>query len=294
MSPLLPSIAIGLALASVLLLDFPNLFRGWWSRQRIASHLLAITSGTLLAVADLGLLCDLAGQAFSALGLLRLLRDSGILLELGEVAELRYCGLGVYALAPREASDNTNQCPECTEADFEADFEEVEEVELSASAFAPAGGEETEVPAFAAVPVSVEFLGSGDASTIDPLFDVRAHAWALDVLARSCHQESRNAGWYTDLKTGAPLERNLGEMLMLCVSELSEAFEGVRKGQADKHLPHRSAEEVEIADLLIRVFDYAGYRGLDLALAVAEKVAYNRERADHKIENRKAPGGKAF
>jgi len=77
-------------------------------------------------------------------------------------------------------------------------------------------------------------------------------------------------------------------------SELSEMLEGVRKGKPDEHLPHRSSEEVEAADLLIRLFDYAGYRGLDIAGAYLEKRAYNDTRLDHKLENRRKEGGKAF
>jgi hypothetical protein len=62
----------------------------------------------------------------------------------------------------------------------------------------------------------------------------------------------------------------------------------------DKHLPHRTAEEVEMADLLIRVLDYCGANEFDIEGAVAEKRAYNRRREDHTIEARRAAGGKKF
>ena len=77
-------------------------------------------------------------------------------------------------------------------------------------------------------------------------------------------------------------------------SELSEAMEGVRKNQMDDHLPHRKMEEVELADCVIRILDYAGAYGLDVFGAIAEKVEYNKKRQDHKIENRKKGNGKAF
>jgi len=48
------------------------------------------------------------------------------------------------------------------------------------------------------------------------------------------------------------------------------------------------------ADAIIRIADLAGYLGLDLDGAIKEKMAYNAKREDHKIENRSAPGGKAF
>jgi NTP pyrophosphatase (non-canonical NTP hydrolase) len=91
-----------------------------------------------------------------------------------------------------------------------------------------------------------------------------------------------------------PKDRNTGELLMLCVSELAEAMEGHRKDLPDDKLPHRKMFEVELADALIRIFDLAGSRGLDLQAAYEEKMAYNAKRADHKIENRVKPGGKAY
>ena len=89
-------------------------------------------------------------------------------------------------------------------------------------------------------------------------------------------------------------QRNIGELLMLCVSELAEAMEGHRKNLPDDKLPHRSMFEVELADCLIRIFDIAGALNLDLAGAFEEKMAYNATRADHKIEHRLAEGGKKY
>jgi hypothetical protein len=40
--------------------------------------------------------------------------------------------------------------------------------------------------------------------------------------------------------------------------------------------------------------DMAGGLGLDVPGAIAEKLAYNQSRADHKPEARAAAGGKAF
>lgn len=90
------------------------------------------------------------------------------------------------------------------------------------------------------------------------------------------------------------MQRNKGELLMLMVSEISEAMEGERKNLMDDHLPHRRMAEVELADLLIRVFDYAGAYGYDLDGAVAEKRAYNRIRVDHTAEGRSRPDGKKW
>ena len=56
----------------------------------------------------------------------------------------------------------------------------------------------------------------------------------------------------------------------------------------------RKMEEVEGADILIRLFDYAGRRGLDLAGATYEKGNYNLNRSDHKIADREGEEGKKF
>ena len=103
-----------------------------------------------------------------------------------------------------------------------------------------------------------------------------------------------NQKWWHDLETGKRLDRNKGELLALIHSEVSEVLEGVRKNKQDDHLPHRKAEEVELADTLIRIFDYAVGFGLDIQGAYTEKMTYNRLRADHKAENRIKEDGKKF
>lgn len=114
----------------------------------------------------------------------------------------------------------------------------------------------------------------------------------LNLLAAACHRE--NARWWHNLATGERLNRNKGELLMLIVSEIAEAMEGERKSLPDTHLPHRSMAEVELADALIRIFDYAGAFGYDLDGAVAEKRSYNRTRADHQAAARLGVGGKKW
>lgn len=112
--------------------------------------------------------------------------------------------------------------------------------------------------------------------------------------AQEVHADNVAAGWFTDLKTGERLDRNVPEMMMLIVSEIAEAMEGYRNDLMDDKLPHRKMIEVEMADAVIRIADLCGYLDLDLGGAIEEKRAYNANREDHKIENRKAAGGKAF
>ena len=149
------------------------------------------------------------------------------------------------------------------------------------------------------------------------------HIDALNELSKEIHENNIKAGWWSDLKFDEKLSklkqdfnigesageaileavgitrstvntRNVGEILCLIHSEISEAMEGHRKNLPDDKLPHRSMLEVELADAVIRIFDLAGAKGLDLGNAIAEKRAFNANRADHKIENRLKENGKKF
>ena len=110
---------------------------------------------------------------------------------------------------------------------------------------------------------------------------------ALRKVQDKLHGQARSMGWHDK-------PREIGTMIALCHSELSEALEGARKDLFDDHLPDRKMLEVELADCIIRILDLAGSLDLDVAGAIAEKHRYNANRADHKRANRAADGGKKF
>lgn len=86
------------------------------------------------------------------------------------------------------------------------------------------------------------------------------------------HERNVKAGWWTDMSTGQKLKRNVGELLMLAVSELGEVppFPEVLSVMDDK-LPMRPMHHVEIADCVIRLLDLLG--GLDVqVVGVFERV----------------------
>lgn len=127
----------------------------------------------------------------------------------------------------------------------------------------------------------------------------------ISQLQDSSHGNMLKAGWWMDLESGTDLigevrdgtrlgKALVAEKLCLTHSEISEAMEGHRKGLMDDHLPHRSMVEVELADAYLRIADLAGALQVDLAGAVIEKMAYNAQREDHKIETRKLDDGKQY
>jgi NTP pyrophosphatase (non-canonical NTP hydrolase) len=149
----------------------------------------------------------------------------------------------------------------------------------------------------------------------DPEFDRDTYwrslvASAGDTLTQRCHGASYDAGWWnhpvfgTDMREAlrAPADAMdrmtagllVAQKLCLAHSELSEGMEGHRKSLNDDKLPHRTMLEVELADAVIRIFDLAGAMRMDLGGAIAEKLAFNAQRADHKPEARAAAGGKSF
>lgn len=81
----------------------------------------------------------------------------------------------------------------------------------------------------------------------------------LTQIAIQVHNDNVKAGWWTDLATGESMlrTRNRPEMLMLAISEIAEAADGIY-GAMDDKLPHLPMYDVELADFVIRMLDLIG------------------------------------
>lgn len=129
---------------------------------------------------------------------------------------------------------------------------------------------------------------------IDDIYVKKVYnARILNEIAERVHQANKK--WWTNLENGEyPIKRNIGELLMLSVTELAEALEGDRKNLMDDKLPQYRMFDVEIVDTFIRLFDIAGVLIHNFGEIFEDKMEYNARRYDHSIEGRKSEGGKKY
>ncbi len=121
---------------------------------------------------------------------------------------------------------------------------------------------------------------------------------SFNAMANDAHANARNKGFWNKRDEVLNLceAHGLGQfgrkliasqLRELIVSEMGEACEGDRKSAMDDKVPQFMAVEAELADVIIRIGDYACAFGLRVGEAVIAKMEMNKGReAMH--------GGKAF
>ena len=91
-----------------------------------------------------------------------------------------------------------------------------------------------------------------------------SQVYSVKEMSDLCHSIARSKGFWDK-------ERNIGEALMLVVTELAEAMEA-----------HRKQDKVnfdeELADTFIRLFDLCGGLGIDIEAEILKKCEKNKQR----------------
>ena len=93
----------------------------------------------------------------------------------------------------------------------------------------------------------------------ESLSSLTIHEWS-----KTCHQIARDKGFWDK-------DRNIGEALMLIVTEIAEAMEAYRKQD------HENFRE-ELADTFIRLFDLCGGLKIDIEHEIVKKAEKNKNR----------------
>lgn len=95
----------------------------------------------------------------------------------------------------------------------------------------------------------------------------------LNDIAKEIHQINKDKGFYDE-------ERNIGELLALIHSEVSEALEADRNNNYDLRKP--DCFQAELTDIIIRTLDLAAYiketKRMDIDQMIRQKMATNRNR----------------
>lgn len=118
----------------------------------------------------------------------------------------------------------------------------------------------------------------------------------IKAISYKIHKNAKAKGFFEDGN-----RKNIGEMLMLIVTEVSEAMEADRIGKRadwsydnppiiqpeqidDKKFCELFEKEVkntfedEMADIVIRVMDMCAFKGIDLEWHILQKIRYNETR----------------
>jgi NTP pyrophosphatase (non-canonical NTP hydrolase) len=100
----------------------------------------------------------------------------------------------------------------------------------------------------------------------------------INQAVKESYENARDHGWHDK-------ERSIGDLICLMHSELSEALEEHRNGHSPTEVYYNEAKPnkpegipVELADCIIRIFDFCGKHDIDLESVISLKMKYNESR----------------
>ena len=100
----------------------------------------------------------------------------------------------------------------------------------------------------------------------------------INEAVTSSYKNAKDHGWHDE-------KRTIGDLICLMHSELSEALEEHRNGHLPTEVYYNEAKPekpegipVELADCVIRIFDFCGLYGIDLESILKLKMEYNQTR----------------
>lgn len=93
---------------------------------------------------------------------------------------------------------------------------------------------------------------------------MKVDAKTVKGLTKLCHKIAKEKGFWDS-------KRNIGEMLMLIVTEVAEAMEAHR-------IKDKEGFNEEIADTFIRLFDLCGGLKIDITKEIEKKMVKNKKR----------------
>ena len=100
----------------------------------------------------------------------------------------------------------------------------------------------------------------------------------INEAVNDSYQNAKDHGWHDST-------RSIGDLICLMHSELSEALEEHRNGRSPNEVYFNETKPdkpegipVELADCVIRIFDFCGLHNIDLESVLKQKMEYNRTR----------------
>jgi NTP pyrophosphatase (non-canonical NTP hydrolase) len=103
---------------------------------------------------------------------------------------------------------------------------------------------------------------------------------SISEVAKEAHQIAKEHGWWDE---DLMAKRSFGDLLALMHCELSEAYEEYREGRTVTETYHREDGKpegvpTELADCVIRIFDFCAANDIDIEKVILEKMEFNKTR----------------